>query len=158
ALELDWRQSSPSFATGVRLEASNDLKTWSVVSSQAPLVRVQRDGQHLEQRSVDFQPRAAKYLRLSWPSANGSAGDAAELLELTHAAVRLGDVTLEPEYSWKDVLPENGEKSGEYVYDLGGRFPVERIRFVLPQANTISRVEVLSRADPRQSWRPVTAG
>jgi hypothetical protein len=56
------------------------------------------------------------------------------------------------------VLPETGEKPGEYLYDLGGQFPVERVRFALPQQNTIARVEVLSRADPARDWQLVTNG
>ena len=158
ALELDWRQDSASYATNVRVEASDDLKNWTTVVPQAPLVRIQHDGQRLEQRTIEFQPRAAKYLRLSWPAsatADGRAGAAP--LELTRATVRTGNIALEPERAWKDALPEAGEKPGEYLYDLGGQFPVERVRFALPQQNTIAGVEVLSRADPRRDWQPVTS-
>lgn len=159
ALELDWRQSSASYATNVRIEASDDLKSWTTVVAQAPLVRVQHDGQRLEQRSVEFQPRTAKYLRLSWPaSAKVDGQAAAEPLELTRASVRTGNVSLEPERTWREVLPEAGEKPGEYLYDLGGQFPVERVRFSLPQQNTIARVEVLSRPDPHRDWQFVTSG
>jgi Protein of unknown function (DUF3999)/F5/8 type C domain len=159
ALELDWRQDSASYATNVRVEASDDLKTWTTVVPQAPLVRIDHDGQRLEQRTVEFQPRTAKYLRLSWPaSAKGDGRGAVEPLELTRVTVRTGDVALEPERAWREALPEAGEKPGEYLYDLGGQFPVERIRFALPQQNTIARVEVFSRPDPRRDWQLVTSG
>jgi hypothetical protein len=159
ALELDWRQSSTSYATNVRVEASDDLKNWTAVVAQAPLLRIDHDGQRLEQRTVEFQPRTAKYLRLSWPaSAKAEAQAAAEPLELTRVNVRTGNIALEPERVWREVLPETGEKPGEYLYDLGGQFPVERVRFALPQQNTIARVEVLSRADPQRDWQLVTNG
>jgi hypothetical protein len=159
ALELDWRQDSASYATNLRVEASDDLKSWTTVVSQAPLVRVEHDGQRLEQRTVEFQPRSAKYLRLSWPAfAKADGAGRAEPLELTRVMVRTGDIALEPERAWKETLPETGEKPGEYLYDLGGQFPVERIRFALPQENTIARVELLSRPDPRRDWQPATSG
>ncbi len=159
ALELDWRQSSASYATNVRVEASDDLKSWTTVVAQAPLVRIDHDGQRLEQRTVEFQPRTAKYLRLSWPaSAKADAQATAEPLELTRVKVRTGNVAVEPERVWREVLPETGEKPGDYLFDLGGQFPVERVRFALPQQNTIARVEVLSRADPQRDWRLVTSG
>ena len=71
--------------------------------------------------------------------------------------VRTGDIALEPERAWREVLPEAGEKPGEYLYDLGGQFPVERVRFALPQQNTIARVELLSRPDPHRDWQFVTS-
>jgi hypothetical protein len=158
ALELDWRQDSASSATNVRVEASDDLKNWTMVVPQAPLVRIRHDGQRLEQRTVEFQPRTAKYLRLSWPaSAKGDGQAAAEPLELTRLTVRTGDIALEPERVWREVLPEAGEKPGEYLYDLGGQFPVERVRFALPQQNTVTRVELLSRPEPRRDWQFVTS-
>jgi Protein of unknown function (DUF3999) len=163
ALEVDWRQDSPSFATNLRVEASDDLRSWSTVVSQAPLVRVDYGGQRLEQRTVEFAPRTAKYLRLSWP-VHGSPrpqsrveGTADQPLELTRVQVRTGGAVQEPERAWKDVQAAAGEKPGEYLFDLGGRFPVERIRIGLPQDNTVARVELLSRPDSSKEWRTVTS-
>jgi len=159
ALELDWHQASASYATSLRVEASDDLKSWTTVAAQAPLLRVEHDGQRLEQHTIEFQPRTAKYLRLSWPeSAKANGQEVAEPLELTRASVRTGDIELEPERSWKDALPEVGEQPGEYFYDLGGQFPVERMRFSLPQENTIARVELLSRPDSGHEWQAAASG
>ena len=155
ALELDWRQSTASYATSLRIEASDDLKGWTTVVSQAPLVRVDHGGERLEQRTVEFQPRTAKYLRLSWPALAKVDAGHAEPLELTRLMVRTGDVALEPERTWTETLPEPGDKPGEYLYDLRGQFPVERLRFALPQENTIVRVELLSRPDSRRDWQSV---
>lgn len=158
ALELDWRQDTASVATNLRVEASDDLNSWTMVVPRAPLVRIDYGGQRLEQRAVEFRPRTAKYLRLSWPSLNQADGPvSSDSLELTRVMVRAGDIALEPERAWKEVLPEPGDRPGEYLYDLGGRFPVERLRFGLPQENTVARVEVLSRSDPRRDWQPATS-
>jgi hypothetical protein len=158
ALELDWHQGSASFATTLRVEASDDLKNWTTVVPQAPLVRVDYGGQRLEQRTVEFQPRTAKYLRLSWPTVGKADGTGhGEPLDLTRAMVRTGEIALEPERAWREVLPEAGEKPGEYLYDVAGQFPIDRVRFGLPQDNSIARVELLSRQDPRREWRSVTS-
>jgi Protein of unknown function (DUF3999) len=158
ALELDWRQDSASSATTLRVEASDDLEHWTMVTPQAPLVRLDYGGQRLEQRTVEFRPRTAKYLRLSWPATGRSdAAGRAEPLELTSVMVRTGEIAVEPERAWRELLPETGEKPGEYLYDLGGPFPVDRVRIGLPQDNSIARVELLSRSDARAEWRPVTS-
>jgi hypothetical protein len=45
---------------------------------------------------------------------------------------------------------------GEYEFDLGGRFPLDRLAFSLPQENTVVPVRILSRARPADKWMPVT--
>ena len=159
ALELDWRQDSASTATTLRVEASDDLEHWTTVAAQAPLVRLDYAGQRLEQRTVEFSPRTAKYLRLTWPATGRSnAAGRAEPLDLTSVMVRTGEIAIEPERAWRELLPEAGEKPGEYLYDLGGPLPVDRVRIGLPQDNSIARIELLSRPDARGEWRLVTSG
>ena len=158
ALELEWRQDTASFAINLRVEASDDLKSWSTLVSQAPLVRVDYGGQRLEQRTIEFQPRQAKYLRLSWPLPGDTAGSKSDRpIELTRVLARTGEIFLEPERAWRDVQANPGDKPGEYLFDLGGPFPVERIHLGLPQNNTVARVELSSRSDPRQPWRLLTS-
>jgi hypothetical protein len=153
ALELDWRQDSASSATTLRVEASDDLEHWTTVASQAPLVRLDYGGQRLEQRAVEFHPRTAKYLRLTWPASGRT-----EALDITSVMVRTGEIALEPERAWRELLPKAGEKPGEYLYDLGGPLPVDRVRIGLPQDNSIARIELLSRPDARSEWRPLASG
>ena len=158
ALELDWRQGSASFATTLRVEASDDLEHWTTVASQAPLVRLDYGGQRLEQRTVEFRPRTAKYLRLSWPGIGRPEAAGREPLDLTSVMVRAGEIAVEPERAWRELPPEAGEKPGEYLYDLGGPLPVDRVRVGLPQDNSIARIDLLSRSDPRGEWHSVTSG
>lgn len=148
-LELDWHQEESSFATNVKLESSEDLKAWSPVLSQAPLVRIDNNGERLEQRTLEFAPRRSKYLRLSWPQTTNP-------IELSAAAVRAGEILREPDRTWLQVSSQDGTKPGEYLFDLGGQFPIDRLRLTLPQDNTIARAELLSRSDPKHQWQPVT--
>jgi Protein of unknown function (DUF3999) len=150
ALELDWRQNSASFAMSVQVQASDDLRSWSTVVYDAPLVRIDYGGQRLEQRTIEFRPLRAKYLRLSWP-----AGASEGPLQLTRTALRIGDLVREPERMWKQVQAAAGGKAGEYAFDTGGRFSIERVRLALPQDNTVARIALLARADPAHDWTPV---
>jgi hypothetical protein len=52
-------------------------------------------------------------------------------------------------------MPDAGEP-GEYLADLGGRFPVDRLALRLPQENTIVPVRFLSKGKPEDKWVPVT--
>lgn len=136
----------------VRIEASDDLARWSLVHD-AQIVRLESGGQRLEQLRAEFPARRAKYLRVSWPGQKAP-------LELAGIAAEPGEsaVTVEAPRHWKQV-PGAGvkDKPGEYEFDLGGQFPIDRVRFALPQQNTVAQVETLVRARPADPWRSVGA-
>ena len=151
ALEFDW-SAAPSFASKLRIEASDDLAGWRVVVSGAPLVNLEVGGQRLQQKRIEFPPRKAKYLRLSWAA---TPGERAVLPVLDAARVEFTDRMTEAPREWAKKGEGKEGQSGEYLFDLGGRFPVDRVRFELPQPNTIAQVELLSRERADQPWRPV---
>lgn len=134
----------------VRIEASDDLAQWSHVQD-AQLARLEAGGQRLEQLRCEFAARRAKYLRVSWPGQK-------QPFELAGVAVEPGEsaVTVEAQRQWKQVPgAAAGGKPGEYEFDLGGQFPIDRLRFALPQQNTVAQVEVFVRARPADPWRAV---
>ena len=40
------------------------------------------------------------------------------------------------------------DAAGDFEFDLGGQFPVDRLRVALPQPNTVALIEILARAKP----------
>jgi hypothetical protein len=94
----------------VRVEASDDLARWTTLVADAPVLRLQAGGQRLEQLRLEFPPRQAKYLRLSWP---GSPRP----LPLAGLIGEPGDVLVEAPRLWKQVaaIAPPG-KPGEYVF------------------------------------------
>ena len=154
ALEFDWGAGA-SFAGKLRIEASDDLAAWRVLASGAPLVNLEVGGQRLQQKRVELAASKTKYLRLSWVA--GSTERAA-LPPLETARAEFSDLTMEAPREWGRIGEGKAGAAGEYRFDLGGRFPVDRVRFELPQPNTIAQVELLSRERADQPWRPVTRG
>ena len=114
-------------------------------------MRLSSGGARLEQLRIEVPARRAKYLRVSWPGRSGS-------LELAGLAVEPGESAVAAPRQWKQVTGVSAtDKPGEYEFDLGGQFPVDRLRVGLPQQNTVASLEVLSRAKPADPWRHVTA-
>ena len=155
-LELDWAPVPDGFAGRLRVEASDDLALWRTLVAAAPLVSLEAGGQRLEQKRVELPlpARKAKYLRLSWVAPE--AGRALPLLTAVRGEPAGRDVPLAREWVMQDAA--RGDKPGEYVFDLGGRFPADRARFELPQPNTVVQVELLARDKTDQPWRPVARG
>ncbi len=148
-IEVDWGTAAADRLVSARLEAGDDLKHWTTLAADAPLGTLAHAGQRLERKAIDYRSLKAKYLRLMWT-------DPAQAIELKAIVGLSPEQYAQPERSWKEVvaMPDAG-KPGEYLADIGGRFPLDRLALRLPQENTVVPVQILSRARPEDKWMPV---
>ncbi len=151
AIELDWN-AAEGFSGKLRIDASDDLARWHTLVPGAPLLKLEVGGQSLQQKRVEVPPHKANYLRLSW--LNDGAKTA--MPEITAASGELTEKFVEAPREWNRYSAARGEKTGEYVFDLKGQFPVDRLRLELPEPNTIVPVEIFARDKAEQPWRSVT--
>ena len=154
AIEFDWQGLPDGFAGKIRIDAGDDLGSWSTLVAAAPLVSLEVAGQRLQQKRVELPQRKAKYLRLSWTA----QGQGAAAPELTSARGEPVGNTVEAPREWMQAESAKGEKPGEYVFDLRGRLPVDRVRLLLPEVNTVAQIELLVRQKTDAPWRPVARG
>jgi hypothetical protein len=154
ALELDWETPAGGFAGKLRVDGSDDLGSWRQLVGAAPLIDLEVGGSRLQQKRVELPRQAVKYLRLSWiPQGAGTPAP-----ELTGARGELLGKFVEAPREWAFVESGKGAKPGEYVFDTGGHFPVDRVRLHLPEPNTVVQVELLARDKSDQPWRHVAQG
>jgi hypothetical protein len=154
ALEFDWEAPAGGFAGKLRVDGSDDLGSWRQLVGAAPLVDLDVGGSRLQQKRVELPRQGVKYLRLSWmPQADGTP-----VPELTGVRAELLEKFVEVPREWTFVQSGKGAKSGEYVFDTGGHFPVDRVRLHLPEPNTVVQVELLARDKADQPWRHVAQG
>jgi len=152
ALELDVRGGAP-YVASVDVEASDDLSAWRTVAARAPLLSLQHDGARLEQRRIEFGSRRPKYFRIAWSGL--PPGAVLGALRAEPGDERIVEVTRQWETVPGRAVPD---KVGDYAFDTQGVFPADRVRFDLPQANTVAQVQVFSRARSEAPWRSVTRG
>lgn len=148
ALELDWTVTDESRSGRLRVEASDDLKSWSTLASDAPLLDIEHGGERLARKRVEFSPVKAKYLRLTWQR---------EAFQLNTLRADGPSASAPVEYRRIEFTATPGEKPGEYLFDLLGRLPMERVSLALPQANTVAPARIQTRTDAKQPWRDVGA-
>lgn len=150
ALALELAPAVDHLLTQLRVDASDDLKHWTTLVAGAPLVRLVAGEYRLEQLRVEFPARKAKYFRVSWPPEQS--------LVVTGLTLELGETVIEASRRWKQVpasiLVTKEKTTTEYAADLGGQFPVDRLRLRLPQANTVASIAIQSRARASDPWRP----
>lgn len=154
AIELDWQATPDGFAGKLRVDASDDLARWRTLVADAPLVSMEVAGQRLQQKRVELPPQKAKYLRLSWVSQ--SAGQPPP--ELASARGELAEKTVDAPREWTQIKAAKEEKPSEYVFDMRSHYPVDRVRFDLPEVNTIVQVEILARDKSELPWRAIARG
>lgn len=145
ALAFDWQAAPGSEVVRVRVEASDDLKSWSALGA-GPLVKLQNQGRTLEQPRVEFSPRTAKYLRVTWDARNFVlSGVRAEREPRSQPA----------ELLVKTVKATTGEDPGEWLYDLGAALPVESVRLVPGESNDVVSAAISARSASKDTWRSV---
>ena len=134
----------------VDIAVSADLRAWTPVI-QAPLLKTGSGDATLAQERVELDGLRARYVRLRWPDgAPTLAGIDAESIPV--------DAT-PPTRAWRGgIATQAGASAGEYLFDTGGAYPVDRVQFDLPQANTVARGQLYSRADAQAPWRMVAEG
>jgi hypothetical protein len=149
ALVFDWEAKPGSEIVKVNVEASDDLRDWRTVASRAALVRLEQAGQSLAQDHVPLRGVKAKYYRITWDG--------------TPFALKSVDAESAPKDARREeprkVATANATKTkeGDFVYDLGARLPVESIRVVFPEVNSVAPFDVAVRDSKEGPWRTVTS-
>jgi hypothetical protein len=148
--QIGWAEDAPEFAGRVRVEGSDNLGDWRVLVDAAPVANLRAGEAKLAERRIELRPARANYWRLSWVG-----GDAP--FEITSVSAEVAAHT--PQIR-RPTLALEGQavkgKAGEFEFDAGGAFPVDRVNLELPELNSVVDVELLSRNSSAQPWRRVT--
>lgn len=117
ALLLEWTAPSTPLQVELRVESSDDLRSWTLLHAGVALVDLSHDGQRLQQRRITLESDA-RYLRLVPLSTQVLPALTAVKVEIDDAAVPL---------QWEWVQGEGKAADAGYVYELPGRFPVQQV-------------------------------
>lgn len=145
ALLFTW-QAREGFSGRARVEGSDDLKSWRVLASGAPILSLEHAGARLERNRVELGGARASYLRVSFEAVDPA-------FALKEASVELRAASAEPAREWLSLQAVPGKIAGELLLDTAGHYPVDRIKFILPQPNTVARVHLSTRDRADDGWR-----
>ena len=142
-----------SYQGRVSVDASANLRDWQALPD-AQLLKVGHGGDTLTQERIALDGLRVRYVRLHWL-------DRAPQIASIDVEVQPGDTAATANASaprqWREgVAATPGAAAGEYLFDTGGAYPVDRLRLNLPQPNTVARVSIYSRPDAQTPWRELT--
>ncbi|MGE5615356.1 MAG: DUF3999 domain-containing protein [Bacillota bacterium] len=150
ALRFDWETGPGTQIVRVNVDASDDLREWHPVAPHAALVRVEQNGQVLSQPRVTLGTSKVKYFRVTWDG----LPFALRSVEAESAAT-----TKPAERATRKVEMSERTSAGDIVYDLGASLPVETLRVVFPEPNSVAAYEIAARSeDSKAPWRTVATG
>lgn len=151
SIEFDWLSPDGASQASVRIEASDDLDQWRTVVSSSTLLRVTRDGQQLQRKSVPLVEQRYTYLRVV-----RSDGGPSLLIAQVQAESVAGAATIEP--VWFTARPQQVVDAKHLRFDAARLAPTTYAKLSLPTANTSVRVTLQSRADEQAPWRDRWSG
>jgi hypothetical protein len=146
ALEVELQPMAEGSVIKVSVETSNDLEQWTTVLSGATIIRLRYGDRSLERRTIELEPVKAKYFRLSSPDSLG-------MPQLKGVIAHLAAPTIEAPRQWITVpAAVKTENPDEYSFDTAGHMPVDRLRIILPQDNTLVNATFYSRPAGDRPW------
>ncbi len=139
-------EGTQDVSTALSIQASDDLRSWQPVADHAPILRLEAGGQRLVQDRVEFPARAVRYWRIVFPAPRGPVALKAVIAELVEG-------TLEPVRHRREIIGAPApDRPGDVLFDARGQFPIERVRLIAPEVNSVAMIEVFSRAKPTEPW------
>ena len=151
-LRLDWQPMPANWMAAVKVEASDDLTSWTTVQARSTLSDVRYAGKRLLGNTIGLERTSRRYLRLR----QMDAGPAVRLTRIEGRAAPEGRRPI------RAVLKIDGQAAadlpGGFEYESPGAFPVDRVNLVFDQANSVADALVESRSDSRLPWMRRTKG
>ena len=148
SLRLSWSDES-AFDRGYRISASDDLRQWREIDSDARLVQLRNNGQRIIEDRIALPAVRARYLRLLPQSPQAAA------LGVTGVTGEPVGRVAAPALQWEALNGRRVEERGitTFEYVLAGRFPVEAAD-VVSVGNSTRGWTLQSRDDPESGWQP----
>lgn len=147
---LHWENGAADFTGSLRVEASDDLAAWRLVEGGAPIVNLTAGDAQLVQSRIMFPATQAKFWRMTW------TGKPAPFA-LSTVTADTANAPPVPRLSVAVPPHSSDERRHEFAFDLGTRLPVEQVDVELPEANSVVRLQILSRSSAAEPWHAVTA-
>lgn len=147
ALRLFWHTPIEGFHR-FSIEASNDLEHWQNWGN-GQVANIDFQGEQIVQRDVTLPDQQARYVRLIWDEPNDAPTFSKAQITTVEANITA------PELIWSQALHANVDKNGALLWHLPQSLPIQQLRFNLPQANSVTPVEIWGSNDdnPAQYWQ-----
>jgi hypothetical protein len=128
------------------IEGSDDLRNWRTLADHAPWLDLHSDAGQLTQKRIEFPAVRNKYYRLSWDDQPVQIRQVVVETTADNAPVPYLHQTLNITGSGPD-----------YAFELSPALAPERLRLILPQADSVASVRIFARRAEHDPWQSVSS-
>jgi len=136
---------SKGYVGTLQVESSDDLQQWHSHASGV-VATLSAGEQQVGRDRIEFPAIRARYFRLTISPEQG-------VPHVESVTARLEPLPATQGREKKEVIitPVRG-RNGEYLARTSGHLPIDRLRLVFPDENSLVRVSFLSRPDDKSPW------
>ena len=135
------------FIKRAKLQYSDNLNDWYTLVDNFSIAELDYGSHKLHKNKLTLPKKKFRYLRFVWK-------EKPDGIQLKNIKARINTV-------WTSHHRQRMQVSGQltdsekqiYEFDLGGRFPLDRINIILPEENTLIEAEINSRNNEESEWR-----
>lgn len=143
--DFDLNPGGPEYIGSVNVAISDDLQHWQEHASGA-LAILTAGSQQLSHSRIEFPAVKSRYFRLTICPDQG-------IPVITSASARLESTLAQPGRATARyfINPVKGQ-AGDYHVLTDGRMPVDRVRLIFEEVNSLAGVTFFSRTDDKRPW------
>jgi len=146
-LEFELAGVESGFIKRAKLQYSDNLNDWYTLVNNFSIAELDYGSHKLHKNKVSIPNKNFKYLRFVWK-------DKPEGIQLKNISARVNTVLASHQRQRLAISGRLTDSEKQiYEFDLGGRFPLDRINIVLPEENTLIEAEIRSRNNEKSEWR-----
>ncbi|MCH8621735.1 DUF3999 family protein [Undibacterium sp. TS12] len=124
---------------GFSLESSADLKNWQTVSNNEQLVQLRHNGALVQTLDVALHHVEAHYLRLRWNNPEYAPWIESVTIDSQQ------QIYIPPALQWSKAISVKSCSTNYCDYDVPGNTPINSLRILNSESNTLARVSVLGQ-------------
>jgi hypothetical protein len=143
--DFNLKPGSKEYVGSVRVAISDDLQHWQEHASGA-LAILTAGNEQLGRNRIEFPAVKSRYFKLTVCPEQGVPAITAVSARLESPLVTPGRASAR-----YFIAPVKGQ-TGDYHLLTGGRMPVDRVRLIFDEVNSLAQVTLFSRSDDKSPW------
>jgi len=145
-LQLNWEQNKASSIISFRLESSDQLHNWHMLSRKLTVSKLDYNGSQLIHDTVNFSCTSQKYLRLTWLQSEQKT----KLTQIKGLYTQKG----EQQIQWKSFgKPSYSKDENAWLFESNIISEVSKLEFIAPQDGLLYKGTLYSRNNEKGEWR-----
>ncbi len=144
-LSLDWQQSKASMILPLKLESSNDLEHWSLLSRRKSVSKLNYSGSQLLRSTIDIPCTTQRYLRLQWLKPEQHI----KLLNIAGSYRQAGRKKMQ----WASLGKPQMNNKGEWLFEDKSVAPISRLSLKAPVDGVLYKGVLFSRNSETSHWK-----